>query len=151
MGDILKISDAAALALHTVTMLADGGKEKSLSTKEIAAKLKASEAHLSKVLQRLAKAGLVSSIRGPKGGFRLEKDAKDITLLDVYEAIDGRLSVTRCLFGEPVCGQRGCILGNAMEEASGMIRARMAGTRLADLAADRGRLSGSGSPKGEVS
>ena len=72
MSSVLKISDAATLALHTAVLLADR-TEGPLTTKEIALTFGISEAHLAKVLQRLAKAGIVHSGRGPKGGFLLGK------------------------------------------------------------------------------
>ena len=65
--------------------------------------LSASEAHLAKVLQRLAKAGLVTGTRGPGGGFRLTRPAKEISAREVYEAIEGRLQVERCMVGKPLC------------------------------------------------
>ncbi|MCX7805162.1 MAG: Rrf2 family transcriptional regulator [Planctomycetota bacterium] len=149
MGDILKISEAAALALHAMTMLAEQGEGRHLSTKEMAAKLKASAAHLAKVLQRLEKAELVASIRGPKGGFVLGKDASEIRLLDIYEAIEGRISPTRCLFGEPVCSRSGCILGETIKSASEAIIARMADTRLSDVQERNAKRASGGVPSAE--
>ena len=58
MPTVLRISDAAALALHAMVMLAEA-PERRMSAKAIASELDASQAHLAKVLQRLAKAGLV--------------------------------------------------------------------------------------------
>jgi Rrf2 family protein len=110
MACILKISEAASLALHTVVYLAtqhDG----LVSTKQIARVLHASEAHLSKVLQRLARVGIVSSIRGPKGGFALHKPADAISLLEVYEAIEGPLALNNCLGDHPSCSGKQCVLG----------------------------------------
>ncbi|MHC5037256.1 MAG: RrF2 family transcriptional regulator [Planctomycetota bacterium] len=131
MAQILKVSDAASLALHTMTLLAVE-PNRLRSTKEIAYRLQISEAHLAKVLQRLSKAGLVHSVRGPKGGFRLEKPADAVTLLDVYESMEGTLISEDCLFGDAVCtGQ--CILGDLMGTLNNQVRKYMAGTRLSDL------------------
>ncbi|CAO0824412.1 hypothetical protein DFAR_630051 [Desulfarculales bacterium] len=60
--------------------------EKTMSNRDIAALLKVSKAFLAKVLQRLGRAGLVNSQRGPKGGFSLKRDSQDISLLAVYES-----------------------------------------------------------------
>ena len=57
MPNVLKVSEAASLALHTTVLLAANSGEL-LSTREIASTLKMSAAHLSKVLQRLARHGL---------------------------------------------------------------------------------------------
>jgi DNA-binding IscR family transcriptional regulator len=64
MSNILKISEAASLALHTTVILA-ANPNRLVSTKKLASQLHASEAHLSKVLQRLEKADIVNSTRGP--------------------------------------------------------------------------------------
>ena len=71
MANVLRISEAATLALHTLALLASRPGV-ILSTHKIAKRLEASEAHLAKVLQRLARMGLVRSIRGARGGFVLE-------------------------------------------------------------------------------
>lgn len=55
----------------------------------MAASLNASEAHLAKVLQRLRKSGMISALRGPGGGYRLLLPSADVSLLQIYEAIDG--------------------------------------------------------------
>ena len=60
-------------------------EEKKFSTKEIAATLQRSENHLSKVLQRLTRAGFILSIRGPQGGFRLRDGWAETAFLDIYE------------------------------------------------------------------
>ena len=70
-----------------------------VSAAELAATLKVSEAHLAKVMQRLGKAALVRSARGPKGGFQLPAGRSSVTLLDVYEAIDGPFRPDECLLG----------------------------------------------------
>jgi len=152
MAKLLRISDGASLALHTMALLASV-KAGRLSAREIADRLAASRAHLSKVLQRLARAGLVWSVRGPRGGFSLARPAEEVTLLDVYEAIDGPLDDSTCLLGAPVCSGKNCLLGDLVEAVNLHVRVRLAGTRLRDVAGHltiprpgsgegRGRLSG---------
>jgi len=105
-----RVSEAVALALHAAAILAERPDEL-VATAFFANALSASENHLAKVMQRLSRAGLVTSTRGPGGGFRLARPAAEITLLEVYEAIEGKLDVTGCLFDRPVCDGRFCILG----------------------------------------
>ena len=88
MASIIQISEAASLALHSMVLLA-ASPERSLTVKEITGRTLVSEAHLSKVMQRLAKAGLVKSTRGPKGGFVLGDSGLSISLLSIFEAIEG--------------------------------------------------------------
>jgi Rrf2 family protein len=131
MANLLRISDAASLAMHAMVMLAaNPGKE--ISTRQIASELNASEAHLSKVLQRLAKAGLVTSTRGPKGGFMLQRRGEEVRLLDVYEAIEGPLVRNNCLLGKQICDGK-CILGDLLETVDRQIGDYLAGTNLAEL------------------
>lgn len=125
---MLKFSEACSLALHTMALLS-GEPQKVMSTGEIASALDVSENHLSKVLQRLTKAGLVRSIRGPKGGFVINGSPDDYTLLDVYEAVDGRLVLSDCLFGRPSCNGE-CILGGLLTSVNTQIRDHLSTTKL---------------------
>lgn len=132
MAEILRVSDAAALALHSMTILA-AKKDNVVSTTELAQTLQASQAHLLKVLQRLARVGLVESVRGPKGGFILSKASDDITLLEVYEAVEGPFKPSNCLFSRPVCGGDGCLMGELLHDINGRLRGHLAKTKLSEL------------------
>lgn len=132
MSTIVKISEAASLGLHTMVFLAKSGEELA-STREIATALQVSEAHLSKVLQRLVRVGLVKSVRGPKGGFLLARSGDEMTLLDVYEAIDGPLEPVNCLLGTPTCRGSACILGGVLQTVNDQVREYLAGTKLSEL------------------
>ena len=134
MATMLRVSEAAALALHAAVLLAVN-EGRTVSTAEIAEVFNASDAHLSKVLQRLHKVGLVDSTRGPRGGFRLARPAGEITLLDVYEAIEGELADAGCLFTPPACDGAQCILGDLLVKVNLKVREYMTATRLDDLAA----------------
>ncbi len=137
MANVLKMSDATTLGLHAMVYLAgqDGNVySKAHSAREIASVLNASEAHLAKVLQRLARVGLLRSTRGPKGGFTLAKDATEITLLDVYESLEGPFEVSRCLFSEPICSRANCIMGGLVEKVGTEVQTYLGQTTLATLA-----------------
>ena len=133
MSNILKISEAASLATHSMVFLA-ANPEKTHSTREMADALLASEAHLSKVFQRFARHGLVHSVRGPRGGFRLARPGEQIHLLEVYEAIEGRVVEIQCLLSSKVCNGGGCIFGGFLESASRQFRDYLANTTLSDIA-----------------
>ena len=132
MNNVLRISDAASLALHTTVLLA-ANEDQVLSTRKIAATLQVSQAHLSKVMQRLAKVGLVESTRGPTGGFKLGKPGEQISLLEVYEAIEGGFTASYCLLGTPICKGDKCILGDLLATVNRQVREYLAGTTLSDL------------------
>ncbi len=132
MASVLKISDAASLALHAMGYLA-AKPDGVVSTWEIASALQVSENHLAKVLQRLTKAGLVKSNRGPKGGFSLERPGGEITLLEVFEVIEGPLNDTNCLLDNQVCDGCKCMMGNLMGDINNMVREHLSKTNLDEL------------------
>lgn len=132
MIHILRISYAASIAFHAAVLLARFQKP-SLAVANIAGILQVSETHLSKVLQRLAKAGIVSSVRGPKGGFRLRVAPEETNLMAVYEAIEGPLPNNECLLGTPVCKSDDCVLGNLHEIINKQVEDYLTNTHLAEL------------------
>lgn len=117
MSSLPGISEAASIGWHAMILLADAGEELR-STAEIAEILQVSGAHLSKVLQRLTRAGLVEAVRGPRGGFRLGKSAKEITVLEIFEAIEGPIQERQCLLRKPVCNGKCCILGGLLRQVN---------------------------------
>ncbi len=138
MSNVLKISEASNLAMHAMVMMA-AFPEKKHMTKNIASFHNISEAHLSKVLQRLSRAGLVKSVRGPKGGFFLAKKSSEITLLEVYEALEGPIGGNNCLLGDPVCKLDNCILGNIVSEINEKVKQYLASHTLDSLTGTYGQ------------
>ncbi|MFH1998921.1 MAG: Rrf2 family transcriptional regulator [Planctomycetota bacterium] len=136
MTNLLKISEAASLALHTLVFLAGQGGER-FSAKAIASELQGSEFHLSKVLQRLSRAGLVTSIRGPKGGFTISEEGEEAYLLDVFEAIEGPLELKSCIAGIKVCQRETCILGGLTDSIHQQFKEYMSKTRVKELMENR--------------
>ncbi|HOS93207.1 MAG TPA: Rrf2 family transcriptional regulator [Armatimonadota bacterium] len=134
MSNALRISEAASIGLHTVLLLAQEGQQ-FLSARDMARTMGVSEAHLSKVLQRLVRAGIAESARGPHGGFRLAAGAEALSLLAVYEAIDGPLRPLPCLLGRPMCDGKSCILGGLLASVNEQIRDQLASVRLSQFLA----------------
>ncbi|MFH1538455.1 MAG: Rrf2 family transcriptional regulator [bacterium] len=136
-ANLLKISEAASLAIHAMALLTSG-PGKSISVKEMASELTVSENHLSKVLQRLAKAGYVDSARGPKGGFTAGRKGTEITLLELYEEIEGALSDEGCLLDMKACREDACIMGSFVGKINAQVRDFLANTKLSDMKNLRG-------------
>ncbi len=132
MALLMKISEAATLALHAMVYLA-ANPGRMISTGEMAERLNVSEAHLSKVMQRLTKAGYLKSIRGPKGGFMLDRGGDSISLLDIYEVIEGPVTQDKCLLGSPVCTGAICILCDLVEKVNYEAKDYLASTTLSSL------------------
>jgi Rrf2 family protein len=73
--------------------------------REIAKGAEAPKQSLSKILHSLRNKGFVRSTKGPGGGYELSRPADEICLLDIVEAVDGRLDLEeRCILGLDACG-----------------------------------------------
>lgn len=131
MNNILKISEAASIALHAMIILAQK-KDGLVSVKDIAGQLKISGNHLSKVLQRLVKAELIVSIKGNKGGFKLAKNPETINFLEIYEVIDGKFKPSACLLNKPSCIHQ-CIMGDLTNSINKQVENFFKNTKLADF------------------
>jgi Rrf2 family transcriptional regulator, iron-sulfur cluster assembly transcription factor len=88
-----------------------------------------------KIFQSLAKAGLVKSNRGTGGGFTLLKQPAAVSVLEVIEAIEGKIAFQRCLAEEePKCEHfGGCALCGLFEQAQDRVKDVFSRTTLADL------------------
>ena len=88
-----------------------------------------------KIFQSLTKAGIVKSIRGTGGGFMLLRIAKDITVLEVIEAIEGKIAFQRCLAEEETKCEHfgGCALCGLFEQAQDRVKEVFSRTTLGDL------------------
>ncbi len=121
MSTVLCISDSASLALHAMALLARHPQAR-MSTAQMAETFGASEHTLGKVLHELVRAGFLTAVRGAKGGFKLARDASAITLLEVYETIEGPLEDSHCLLGTPACTSKHCVLGDLMNGLNAQVR-----------------------------
>jgi Rrf2 family protein len=134
MSSLVKISEAASLAIHTMALLARE-REEHFTNEMIAQRLGASGHHLAKVMQRLVKAGMVESLRGPLGGFRLVVSPEDVELLQVYEAVEGPVADAgaACPLGRPACKDKTCVLGTLMCRLHQQARDYLANTSVEEL------------------
>jgi Rrf2 family transcriptional regulator, iron-sulfur cluster assembly transcription factor len=93
-----------------------------------------SKSFLAKIFQDLAKAGLVRSSRGARGGYVLARQPAQISVLEIIEAIEGRIALQRCLEEIPNCDQTGgCALCRLLEQAQDRVKDVFARTTLSDL------------------
>lgn len=120
MQNFLRISEAVSLAFHTMGLLASR-KSEVLRTSDIAKTLAVSEHHLQKIHNRLAKTGFIQAVRGPKGGFRLVRPPHEITLLEIFQAIEGPLDPRACMMGRASCQMDDCILGDLVDRVNSMV------------------------------
>ncbi|MCF8224970.1 MAG: Rrf2 family transcriptional regulator [Bacteroidales bacterium] len=78
-------------------------EKKKAGIKEIAKKLDIPSPFLSKIMQNLARHGILLSTKGPNGGFCLKRPAQDISLMDIIEIIDGHEMFVTCLVRTTKC------------------------------------------------
>jgi Rrf2 family protein len=92
----VKLSDGVEWGVHVCTLLAVLPPDAALPAARLAEYHGVPSAYLAKHLQALAREGVLETVKGPRGGYRLARPAVDITVLDVVEAIDGDESAFRC-------------------------------------------------------
>ena len=92
----MQLGEGVEWALHCCTVLALVPPENTLPSSRLAEYHGVPPAYLAKHLQALAQAGIVESVAGRKGGYRLARAAYDITLIDVIDAVEGARPAFRC-------------------------------------------------------
>ena len=133
MPGLLNVPESMSIALHTCLWIADGERAFRSSPK-IAKELGFSYNHFAKVVQKLVHAGLLETERGPRGGIRLSRDSKSLTLLDIYEAAGGApLPAHRCLLDPSVCKGCACGIGRLIEQENARLHKKMKETSIASL------------------
>jgi Rrf2 family protein len=128
------ISQTAEYALRAVVFLAmnDGT---ACTTQQIADGTKVPPAYLSKVLQALAKAGLMQSQRGLGGGFVLSINANDLSILEVVNAVDPVRRIKTCPLGLESHGPNLCALHKRLDDAGAAIEEAFESATIGELLA----------------
>ncbi|MBF0516614.1 MAG: Rrf2 family transcriptional regulator [Nitrospirae bacterium] len=98
----MKINKDTDYAIRCMLFMS-GNPDKTFVIGQIAKEKAIPESFLAKILQKLTKAGFLRSIRGTRGGFVMIKDPQDITLLDIVEAINGKIVINRCTMPDDRC------------------------------------------------
>ena len=128
-------SQTVEYALRAVVFLAND-PEAGRTTEQIAVATKVPQAYLSKVMQQLAAAGLVRAQRGIGGGFTLLKKPKELSILEVVNAVDPIQRIRTCPLGLSAHGVRLCPLHKRMDEALASVEAAFAKSTLAEILAE---------------
>ncbi len=111
-----------------------------VSTRAIAEKEDISYQLACKLMQRLNRAGLVKSTMGPKGGFTLGRDPSRINMLEIIEAVQGSITVNRCLDDEVGCDrQPECPVSKALEQLQDYIESFLAKATLDKMCKTSGK------------
>ena len=128
-----KRSDYALIALrHLATPAA-----KSASARELAERFNIPLELLAKVLQKLVRAGLLTSHQGIRGGYVLARPAVEISVADIIVAVDGPLTVTACSDEDQTCEQYlKCNVRDPLWRLKDRIVGALTSCTLAELATD---------------
>ncbi|HET7464655.1 MAG TPA: Rrf2 family transcriptional regulator [Longimicrobium sp.] len=128
------VTQTSEHAIRALLYLAQRPDGETVPAERIAQALGAPANYLAKTLNALAKHGLVSSTRGPAGGFRLRVPAGQVTLAEVVETFDDVRPRQMCLLGDRPCdGLHPCRAHEAWSRVCAAMHAPLGTTTLADL------------------
>ena len=136
----MKLSTKGRYAVTALADIALQGTSRLVTLAEIAERQNVSLAYLEQLFVRLRKAGLVDSVRGPGGGYRLARPADRIRIIDIMDAVDETVSALRCGDGiESGCGgsRAACLTHNLWEQLSSHVHVFLSQTTIADVTGNR--------------
>lgn len=142
----MRLTSKSEYGLLAVIDLAISRSEGPVSARVIAKRRSVPLNFLEQILHSLRKEGIIDSIRGSKGGFVLARDAETLTVLDVVEAVDGKLSATVCDVSSDgdeggICAMSHCCAAASVwRNVTDVLRAELQKTRIIDLARDQKKL-----------
>ena len=128
-------SQTVEYALRAAVFLASRAGEPA-TTEEVAGRTRVPAPYLAKILQGLAKKGVVRAQRGVGGGVVLARPAAEVTILEVVNAVGPVQRITTCPLGLPSHGPRLCPLHKRLDAALAQVEAAFGGTTLAEVLAD---------------
>lgn len=122
-----------------VALAAAGGRRKA---REIAAQMQIPQKFLPQILGSLIRAGLLTSVAGPNGGYSLARSAVAISLLEVIEAVEGPVGSEKCVLrGGPCHWNTRCAVHSSWSAAQEALVSKLRRTSLADLRREEKRLA----------
>jgi Rrf2 family protein len=99
----MQITRQADYAIRAVRYLAKQGTSQRVATSTVAKEMKIPASFLAKIISQLSIAGLLHTSRGARGGVSLAREPKEISVLDVVEAIDGPILLNECVGSNKPC------------------------------------------------
>lgn len=133
MFRISKMTDYGTLVLSEL----GADAESPTPAGDIAARIGLGGATVSKLLKRLAQAGLVNSQRGSNGGYTLARAASDISAAEIIDAIEGPVAITDCAADQHCDLEAVCGVGSAWQDINRAIRAALEAISLENLRTSR--------------
>jgi Rrf2 family protein len=134
----MQLTRAADYAVRVMIQLAASPAEERVLLPDLAAATDAPESFLSKVLQALARAGLIDSKRGHAGGFHISNRGRRASMRDVIEAIDGPITLNLCLVSGRSCHRKAkCPAHPVWERAQVAMLDVLSDAMIADMAVEQ--------------
>ncbi len=131
MAKLISLSEASVIGFHAMVLIASS--KEGLNVQTISEKTGSSKHHIVKIMQRLAKSNYLTSSRGPNGGFVLTKKPSEITLLQIYECIEGSLEMAECPVNHDLCPFEKCIMNGIPQMLTNQIKDYLKGQTLEDF------------------
>ena len=100
---MLRLSTKGQYGVRAMYEIACGYPEQPVTIKEIADKQDVSVPYLEQILNKLRKAGLIRSVKGPGGGYLLNKGPEEISIASIVNELEGPVAITSCLNPEEGC------------------------------------------------
>lgn len=130
----MKISTKGRYGLRIMLDLAMNENGEPRLIRDIAHSQQISEKYISRLIIALRRSGMVRSIRGAKGGFRMNRNPDKVTLLDIVEAMEGPLAIVNCVKSPAKCLRNGeCAAREIWNRVNVDIRAAMAKITLQEI------------------
>lgn len=132
------LSNSSKYALKAVIFLAlHTDEHNKMMAKDISERIDVPKAYIAKLLQGLAKRKIISSAKGPKGGFYSNPSNRNITLMQVIEAIDGKKKLESCIIGLEDCNEhKPCPLHSLISPSRSKMIALLESKTINDLSKD---------------
>jgi Rrf2 family protein len=134
-GALMKLTFASSYALQAVVHMAGLKKNDPVASHNIAEARGIPDRFLLKVLKALVTAQVLSSIKGPHGGYRLARPATDISMLEVLEAVDGPIRGNAPASRDEKDGSLRKRLDEICNQSAESVRKHLAKVKISDLAA----------------
>lgn len=138
-GNSMQITQTADYAVRTVVYLALHRNAGPVAAAQIAQEMTIPADYISKVVQALSRAGLVESVPGRNGGARLARDPVDLSMLAVIEAVDGPVTLTRCVTRPGACPRDAfCVVHDFWKSTQESLVSMLSGTKISDICWPKG-------------
>jgi len=127
----MRLAPAAEFAVRGAITLAEHYGQGPLSLHAICAQRGLSKEYLSKIFAALVRADLIEAVRGKRGGYVLARAPKDISVLEVIEAVEGPIALNFCQHDPPKCDAENCCLREVWADVQRIMRRRLGAVSLA--------------------